>query len=83
MKTDISLELAARLSERVNRAFESGEMLQAVSPVTADLLKYWFTEPYFSERACNFHSGQRQAILFSWMWCASSLTTISPGREAR
>ncbi len=63
MKTDISLELAARLSERVNRAFESGEMLQAVSPVTADLLKYWFTEPYVSERACNFHSGQQQAIL--------------------
>lgn len=63
MKTDISLELAARLSEQVNRAFESGEMLQAVSPVTADLLKYWFMEPYVSERSYNFHSGQRQAIL--------------------
>lgn len=63
MKTDISLDLAARLSERVIRAFESGEMLQAVSPVTADLLKYWFMEPYVSERLYNFHSGQRQAIL--------------------
>lgn len=63
MKTDISLELAARLSADVNEAFENGSMLEAVTPVTADLLKYWFTEPYTNERRFNFHQGQRQSIL--------------------
>lgn len=63
MKSDLSLELAARLSDLVNRSFESGELLQAVTPVTADLLRYWFMEPYIGERPFNFHEGQRQAIL--------------------
>jgi type III restriction enzyme len=63
MKTDISLELAARLSEEVNAAFADGTMLEAVSPTTADLLRYWFTEPYTNERRFNFHEGQRQSIL--------------------
>ncbi|MDR0873695.1 MAG: DEAD/DEAH box helicase family protein, partial [Prevotellaceae bacterium] len=57
------LEMAKRLSQIVNNAWESGEMLQAVTPVTADLLNYWFSENFVSERAKNFHLGQRQAIL--------------------
>ena len=44
MRTDISLELAKHLSAEVNAAFEDGSMLEAVTPVTADLLRYWFTE---------------------------------------
>lgn len=63
MRTDISLELAARLSEQVNEAFEDGSMLEAVTPITAELLKYWFCEPYTTERKYNFHIGQRQSIL--------------------
>ena len=63
MKPDISLELARHLGERADAAFRDGTMLQAVTPVTADLLRYWFTEPYVDERPCNFHEGQRQAIL--------------------
>ena len=63
MRNDISLELARQLTERVREAFENGSMLEAVTPVTQDLLKYWFTEPYTEERGKNFHIGQRQSIL--------------------
>ena len=58
-----SLELAKRLSETVNAAWESGELLDQVTPTTQDLLKYWFSEEYCSLRNRNFHAGQRQAIL--------------------
>jgi type III restriction enzyme len=57
------LEMAKRLSQIVNNAWESGKMLQAVTPVTADLLNFWFSENFVSERTKNFHLGQRQAIL--------------------
>ena len=63
MRTDISLELAKHLSAEANAAFEDGSMLEAVTPVTADLLRYWFTEAYMNERRINFHQGQRQSIL--------------------
>ena len=63
MKPDISLELARRLTARADAAFRDGTLLQAVTPVTADLLRYWFTEPYVDERPFNFHEGQRLAIL--------------------
>ena len=63
MRTDISLELAKHLSAEANAAFENGSMMEAVTPVTADLLRYWFTEAYMNERRFNFHQGQRQSIL--------------------
>ncbi len=63
MKADLSLELARQVSVRAQAAWADGSMLQAVTPVTADLLKYWFMEPYVDERPFNFHEGQRQAIL--------------------
>ena len=58
-----SLELAKRLSERVNEAWESGELMEQVTPTTQELLKWWFAEEYCSLRSRNFHVGQRQAIL--------------------
>ena len=58
-----SLELAKRLSEKVNEAWESGELLEQVTPTTQELLKFWFSEEYCSLRNRNFHAGQRQAIL--------------------
>ena len=58
-----SLELAKRLSETVNEAWESGELLDQVTPTTQNLLKWWFSEEYCSQRKQNFHAGQRQAIL--------------------
>ncbi len=66
MKTNgmnASLELAKRLSETVNAAWESGELLEQVTPTTQELLKFWFSEEYCSLRNRNFHAGQRQAIL--------------------
>ena len=66
MNTDnnaLSLELAKRLSEVVNEAWASGELTERVTPTTAELLKFWFSEEYCSLRSRNFHAGQRQAIL--------------------
>lgn len=62
-QNNVSLELAKRLSETVNAAWVSGELLEQVTPTTQDLLKYWFSEDYCSLRNRNFHTGQRQAIL--------------------
>lgn len=60
---EIPLELANRLTARVNESFALGEMFEKVSPVTSELLRFWFGEPFVSERNINFHEGQRQAIL--------------------
>lgn len=60
---NISLELAKRLSETVNAEWESGALLEEVTPTTQELLKYWFSEEYCSLRHQNFHAGQRQAIM--------------------
>ena len=57
------MELAKRLSETVNAAWESGEIMEQVTPTTQELLKFWFSEEYCSLRNRNFHVGQRQAIL--------------------
>ena len=61
--SNISLELAHRLTDVVNAAWESGEMQEKVTPTTASLLNYWFGEGFCNERARNFHEDQRQAIL--------------------
>ena len=60
---EIPLELANRLTVKVNESFALGEMFEKVSPVTSELLRFWFGEPFVSERNINFHEGQRQAIL--------------------
>jgi type III restriction enzyme len=41
----------------------SAPILEKVSPVTADLLRWWFQRDCADARAMNFHTGQRQAIL--------------------
>ena len=46
MSGDVSLKLAKQLTGQVQEAFESGEMLEQVTSVTRELLKYWFLEPY-------------------------------------
>lgn len=61
--SNISLELAHRLTDVLNAAWKSGEMLEKVTPTTASLLNYWFGEGFCNERVRNFHEGQRQAIL--------------------
>jgi type III restriction enzyme len=39
------------------------ELLERVTPVTAELLRYWFQQDYCELRELNFHAGQRSAIL--------------------
>ena len=58
----LPLEFAKAVSAAANAAFEDGSMAEAVSPITRELLKYWFEEP-FTNRQRNFHEGQKQAIL--------------------
>lgn len=61
---NVSLELAARLTEMVNADIESGDIYNKVTPVTAELLTHWFAPNFCETReGPNYHSGQRQAIL--------------------
>ncbi len=38
----------------------SAPILQKVTPVTADLLRWWFQQDSCDTRGVNFHDGQRQ-----------------------
>lgn len=60
---DIPLKLAKTLTDKVNDSWLSGEMMDKVTPVTRDLLNYWFLPPHTETRYENFHQGQKQAIL--------------------
>ncbi|GKU29309.1 DEAD/DEAH box helicase family protein [Clostridium folliculivorans] len=60
---DIPLKFAKKLKSIVNTEWEEGAFIKKVTPTTRMLLKYWFTEPFYSQRDINFHEGQRQAIL--------------------
>jgi len=68
-KTDGLLPLAAALTKRTQTlclGLESGaaEILDLVTPTTAELLKWWFGEDMVLARnGLNFHVGQKQAIL--------------------
>ncbi len=60
---EIPLDFAKQLSQIVNQEWESGSFLQKVTPVTQDLLRYWFNSAFCDTRYINFHKGQKQAIL--------------------
>ena len=53
------------LVEKECAGLETGAapILEKVTPVTADLLRWWFQRDCCDARAVNFHEGQRQAIL--------------------
>ena len=62
------LMLAEQLSQRVQQVcigLEHGvaDILDMVTPTTAELLKFWFLDSYCQIRRFNFHQGQKQAIL--------------------
>ena len=42
---------------------EPNGILDKVTPVTAELLRYWFQSDFCAVRQLNFHEGQRDAIL--------------------
>ena len=63
-----SLSLAAGLTKKVEEVsadLESGSapILDQVSELTAELLKWWFQADFQDARPFNFHPGQRQALL--------------------
>jgi len=68
MKNTSSLQPAAGLTSKTNAVcigLEDGvaDILDLVTPATAELLKWWFQADYCAMRGFNFHEGQRQAIL--------------------
>ena len=60
---EIPLLLAGSITKRVNGLWESGDFFKYTTPVTTNLLKFWFCEPHTTQREINFHRGQKQAIL--------------------
>lgn len=64
------LILAEKLTKTVQQlciGLEQGvaDILDMVTPMTAELLKFWFHQDYCAARRFNFHQGQKQAILNS------------------
>ena len=62
------LALAAALTRRTEKlciGLEQGiaDLYELVTPVTAELLRWWFGEDACRERSFNFHPGQKRAIL--------------------
>lgn len=62
------LSLAQGLTAKVEEAcagLDTGEapILDQVSEITAELLKWWFQSEFQDTRTINFHPGQRQALL--------------------
>ncbi|HRK79171.1 MAG TPA: DEAD/DEAH box helicase family protein [Thiobacillus sp.] len=68
-RTENQLALSAGLTAKTNAlclGLESGaaEILDLVTPVTSELLKWWFGDDMVVARGgLNFHAGQKQAIL--------------------
>ena len=60
---DIPLKFVKELTGIVNKAWDEGTFINNVTPITRELLNYWFIEPFYSQREFNFHEGQKQAIL--------------------
>lgn len=73
---DIPLQFAKQLTTMVNQEWENGAFISKVSPVTQDLLRYWFKPAFCDMRAVNFHAGQKQAILNA-IYCHEILKTDS------
>ena len=57
--------IAARVDQATVDLVEEGAgmFVEDVSPVTAELLRYWFQRDFCALREVNFHDGQRDAIL--------------------
>lgn len=61
--------LAAGIADRIDEQIQDirdgrpCEVMERVTPVTAELLRFWFERDYCDERFLNFHEGQRRAIV--------------------
>jgi type III restriction enzyme len=61
LATGLSRKLDGQLASVV--ALEPTQLLEEVTPTTAELLAYWFGRDYCDLRVLNFHEGQQAAIL--------------------
>lgn len=57
----LARKLGAQIPDLI--AGRQTEIVEQVTPTTAELLKYWFEADYCDLRWLNFHEGQRAAIL--------------------
>jgi len=58
------LKLAELISKMSNKEWKEGTLIEKVSPITRDLLRFWSPDGSFADlRNFNFHEGQWQAIL--------------------
>jgi type III restriction enzyme len=58
------LKLADAITAVVNAEWENGNILNKVTPITKDLLRFWDPNGSFSDlRNFNFHKGQWQSII--------------------
>jgi type III restriction enzyme len=60
---DIPLQFARRLTDIVNSEIKNASFQDKVTPVTRDLLRFWFDDIFCENRKVNFHIGQKQAVL--------------------
>lgn len=60
---DVPLKFARELTSIVNQKWKGGGFLAKATPVTQDLLRFWFDDSFCDARSINFHAGQREAIL--------------------
>jgi type III restriction enzyme len=63
VQPDAPLQLARRVTAAAESAWADGGLVAKVTPVTADLIRFWFDDAHRQTRPVNFHTGQRQAIL--------------------
>ena len=73
---DTPIQFAKQLTDIVNQEWENGTFITKVTPVTQDLLRYWFKPAFCDMRAVNFHAGQKQALLNA-IYCHEILKTDS------
>lgn len=61
----IATALTRKLHDDTEFLVEGGyaDLLDQVTPVTAELLRFWFQADYCETRFLNFHAGQGQAII--------------------
>ena len=59
-KNALSLEMAKRLTQKVNEAWADGSMLEAVTPTTKELLQWWYSEEQCSISKFYFYYPSRE-----------------------
>ncbi|MHB1687906.1 MAG: DEAD/DEAH box helicase family protein [Ignavibacteriaceae bacterium] len=59
---ELPLKFAAKVSEQANAEFINFQFSTA-TPITNELLRFWFSDAFSELREFNFHLGQEQAIL--------------------